>query len=72
MAFDETEIADLFTVSSIKAIDKGVEALFEFEINGYKFRAVKSSGHKCPRCWKLNAQNDGEVCPRCAEVLADA
>lgn len=72
VAFDETEIADLFTVSSIKSIDKHSQALFEFEINGHKFKAVRASGHKCPRCWKLNAQNDGDVCPRCKEVLANA
>lgn len=31
--------------------------------------ADRAKGHKCPRCWRYTAQNEGEICERCAGVV---
>ncbi|WP_298786799.1 isoleucine--tRNA ligase [uncultured Campylobacter sp.] len=61
-------VADWFMVSDVDTLQSG-EALAEFKINDEIFRLVKSSKHKCPRCWKFNAKEPDELCPRCAKVM---
>ena len=61
-------VADWFMVSDVDTLQSG-EALAEFKINDEIFRLVKSSKHKCPRCWKFNAKESDELCPRCAKVM---
>ncbi|WP_291951498.1 isoleucine--tRNA ligase [Campylobacter sp.] len=64
---DLEEVADWFMVSSIENFDNK-EALSEFKINNTKFKIVKSSLHKCLRCWKFLAKDEGCLCPRCYGV----
>lgn len=61
-------VADWFMVSDVDTL-QSEEALAEFKINDEIFRLVKSSKHKCPRCWKFNAKETDELCPRCAKVM---
>ena len=61
-------VADWFMVSDVDTLQSG-PALAEFKINDEIFRLVKSSKHKCPRCWKFNAKEPDELCPRCAKVM---
>lgn len=61
-------VADWFMVSDVDTLQSD-EALAEFKINDEIFRLVKSSKHKCPRCWKFNAKEPDELCPRCAKVM---
>ncbi len=61
-------VADWFMVSDVDTLQSG-QALAEFKINDEIFRLVKSSKHKCPRCWKFNAKEPDELCPRCAKVM---
>ena len=61
-------VADWFMVSDVDTLQSGL-ALAEFKINDEIFRLVKSSKHKCPRCWKFNAKEPDELCPRCAKVM---
>ncbi|WP_297961153.1 isoleucine--tRNA ligase [uncultured Campylobacter sp.] len=61
-------VADWFMVSDVDTL-QSEEALAEFKINDEIFRLVKSSKHKCPRCWKFNAKEPYELCPRCAKVM---
>ncbi|WP_298784961.1 isoleucine--tRNA ligase [uncultured Campylobacter sp.] len=61
-------VADWFMVSDVDTL-QSEEALAEFKINDEIFRLVKSSKHKCPRCWKFNSKEPDELCPRCAKVM---
>ena len=61
-------VADWFMVSDVDTL-QSEDALAEFKINDEIFRLVKSSKHKCPRCWKFNAKEPDELCPRCAKVM---
>ncbi|WP_297942130.1 isoleucine--tRNA ligase [uncultured Campylobacter sp.] len=61
-------VADWFMVSDVDTLQSD-EALAEFKINDEIFRLIKSSKHKCPRCWKFNAKEPDELCPRCAKVM---
>lgn len=64
---DIEEVADWFMVSSVDSIDQS-ESLCDFEVNGIMFKIVRSSLHKCPRCWKFLAKNENCLCPRCNGV----
>lgn len=65
------DIEDWFMVSEIKSLDKG-EALASFSVGGQDFKILKSSLHKCPRCWKFHSKSEEALCPRCAKVLKDS
>ncbi|TDJ87677.1 isoleucine--tRNA ligase [Campylobacter volucris] len=64
---DLEEISDWFMVSLIENLDDK-EALAEFKVDNVSFRIVKSSLHKCPRCWKFLAKEVECLCPRCSGV----
>ncbi len=59
---------DWFVVSEISA-GGGSEVLGEFEIEGDRFKIVRASGYKCPRCWRFAAPKEDALCERCAKVL---
>ena len=40
----------------------------EHEVTLCAWPAVEVDMHKCPRCWRFNTTNDGELCHRCAHV----
>ncbi|AXP08448.1 isoleucine--tRNA ligase [Campylobacter hepaticus] len=61
------ELADWFMVSQID--NENEEVLAEFEVADERFKITKAKLCKCPRCWKLQSENDNELCLRCKEVL---
>lgn len=64
-------LADFFTVSKIEKIE-GKEVLSEFRIEDSTFKITKAKMHKCPRCWKFNAEEEKGLCPRCQKVINNA
>ncbi|PID47169.1 MAG: isoleucine--tRNA ligase [Proteobacteria bacterium] len=69
LEIDKTNASDWFTISGVESLKDG-ESLGEFELDGDKFKIIKSSQSKCPRCWKFLAPKENKVCPRCQEVLS--
>jgi isoleucyl-tRNA synthetase len=44
------------------------------ELNKYdkvEVKVIKSTGHKCNRCWNYVDELEGDICPRCANILKD-
>jgi isoleucyl-tRNA synthetase len=64
------EMADFFVVSLINDKIEG-EVLDEFHIQDEQFviKIKKSPLHKCPRCWRYLAENEGELCERCDKAI---
>ncbi|MBR8465531.1 isoleucine--tRNA ligase [Campylobacter sp. faydin G-140] len=67
--YDIDEVADLYMVSEVSRYDES-EGLCEFEVGLDKFKIALSKAHKCPRCWKFNADDEGATCLRCRKVLS--
>ncbi|HRF57298.1 MAG TPA: isoleucine--tRNA ligase, partial [Campylobacterales bacterium] len=65
----EKDMEDLFLVSAIGEKGDG-ETLATFSAEGAEFTIIKSSKHKCPRCWKYAAEAEEGLCPRCEKALA--
>ena len=65
---DSTDAEDWFTCSSVVANASG-EEMGSFEIGEDKFKIVKATAHKCPRCWKFKADKEDGLCKRCDEVI---
>ncbi|KGI57342.1 isoleucine--tRNA ligase [Campylobacter sp. MIT 97-5078] len=68
LSYDISEIEDFFMVSEVRSFDLS-EALAEFSVGDHQFKIIKTSKHKCPRCWKFHAKSENEPCSRCAKVL---
>ena len=68
LSHDMQDIIDWYLVSEVRGLESG-ECLAEFKVDDEIFRIVKSNLHKCPRCWKFNAQKEDELCPRCNKVM---
>jgi isoleucyl-tRNA synthetase len=65
---DKKDKEDLFIVSNLIE-DTKEKIINEFEVNGSKFTIYKSSGCKCPRCWKFNASKEDALCDRCEKSV---
>lgn len=57
-----------FMVSSVERSYEG-EVLASFEVGNAKFDIVKSTKHKCPRCWNLDSEVEDGLCLRCEGVI---
>lgn len=68
LSSDLAEFADWYMVSEIVSINDD-DSIADFSVANETFRLVKAKKHKCPRCWKFNADNEDEPCQRCKEVL---
>jgi isoleucyl-tRNA synthetase len=64
----KTDAEDWLTVSKVISHDEEGE-LALFEVEGDKFKILKSKKAKCPRCWKHRSANTETVCQRCKEAL---
>jgi isoleucyl-tRNA synthetase len=64
------EMADFFVVSLISDNIEG-DILDEFHIQDEQFviKIKRSPLHKCPRCWRYLAKEDGALCDRCEEAV---
>ena len=45
------------------------EKITDFMLGDQTFGVYKSSGHKCPRCWRYMAESENELCARCKGVI---
>ncbi|MDQ1338975.1 MAG: isoleucyl-tRNA synthetase [Campylobacterota bacterium] len=68
LAIDFTEAQDWFVVSGVVDAEPK-EELASFKVQNDNFYIVKSTKHKCPRCWKFSADKEDGLCPRCDEVV---
>jgi isoleucyl-tRNA synthetase len=65
----EKDMEDFFLVSALSEKEDG-EVLASFDIGGAEFSVMKSTKHKCPRCWRFAAEAEDTLCPRCQKALA--
>jgi isoleucyl-tRNA synthetase len=65
---DAKDLEDWFVVSALKAESAG-EQLGAFETPEGTFTIHRATAHKCPRCWRFTAKEEGSLCERCAEVI---
>lgn len=67
--YDKNELEDWFLISSFDSLSQKGEALAEFSVKNARFKILKTSLHKCPRCWKFKALSENALCARCENVL---
>ncbi len=65
---DPKDLEDWFVVSALKSESQG-EELGSFSVDDLRFTIHRATAHKCPRCWRYTAAEEGALCERCAEVL---
>ena len=68
LALPQVEAEDWFIVSRVSK-EKSSQVLAKFEVDDKVFEIYKAIEHKCPRCWKYKAANEGDICQRCDEVV---
>lgn len=68
LALPQVEAEDWFIVSRVSK-EKSSQVLAKFEVDDKVFEIYKAIEHKCPRCWKYKATNEGDICQRCDEVV---
>ena len=68
LSLDAIDAEDWFVVSAVSNT-KVEDALGSFEVDGDKFTIAKATAHKCPRCWKFQAESEDATCKRCEEVV---
>ena len=66
-----TDAEDWFTASEVAGLREG-EELGEFEVGDAKFKILRATEAKCPRCWKFRAKDETSLCERCEEAMANA
>jgi len=66
---DSTDAEDWFVVSGIFEDKPDEEILGKFKVDEDTFIISKATAHKCPRCWKYQANEEDSTCQRCTEVV---
>jgi isoleucyl-tRNA synthetase len=66
---NSTDAEDWFVVSGIYEDKPDENALGSFKVGDDTFTIAKAIAHKCPRCWKYQAQTEDTTCKRCTEVI---
>ena len=69
LSIDAVDAEDWFVVSSVADVEVAQE-LGSFEVDGDIFIIAKATAHKCPRCWKYQAEKEDTTCKRCEEVVS--
>ena len=65
-----TDAEDWFVVSGIYEDQTKEEILGSFKVDEDTFTIAKATAHKCPRCWKFQAESEDSTCKRCEEVIS--
>jgi len=65
-----TDSEDWFVVSGVFEDKVDEDILGSFKVDEDTFTIAKATGHKCPRCWKYQAQQEESTCKRCEEVVS--
>mgnify|MGYP000247428804 CR=1 FL=1 len=69
LAVDSTDAEDWFVVSAVSNADV-TEELGTFKVDDDTFIIAKATAHKCPRCWKFQAESEDCTCKRCESVVS--
>ena len=67
---NKTDAEDWFVVSGIYEDKPEEEILGSFKVDEDTFTIAKATAHKCPRCWKFQAESEDTTCKRCEEVVS--
>ena len=67
---NKIDAEDWFVVSGIFEDKPEENELGSFTIDEDTFTIAKATAHKCPRCWKYQADAEESTCKRCSEVIA--
>ncbi len=67
---DATDAEDWFVVSGVFEDKPEEEILGSFKVDEDTFTIAKATAHKCPRCWKFQAEKEESTCKRCEEVVS--
>ena len=67
---DKTDAEDWFVVSGVYEDKVEEEILGSFKVDEDTFTIAKATAHKCPRCWKFQAEQEDTTCKRCEEVVS--
>ncbi len=65
-----TDAEDWFVVSGLLEGSEKEEILGSFKVDEDIFTIAKATAHKCPRCWKFQANEFESTCKRCQEVVS--
>ena len=65
-----TDAEDWFVVSGLLEGSEKEEILGSFKVDEDIFTIAKANAHKCPRCWKFQANEFESTCKRCQEVVS--
>jgi len=60
---------DWFVASGVFEDKVEEDVLGSFKVDSDTFTIAKASSHKCPRCWKFQAESQDSICKRCEEVV---
>ncbi len=69
LEMDTVDAEDWFVVSGVFEDTPEEEILGTFKIDTDTFVISKATAHKCPRCWKYQAQEEETLCERCQSVV---
>ncbi len=69
LSMNPTDAEDWFVVSGVFEDTPDEEVLGTFKVDTDTFVVSRATAHKCPRCWKYQANEQDTVCARCAEVV---
>jgi isoleucyl-tRNA synthetase len=70
LELDATDAQDWFVVSGVLKEKTEENILGTFTVDDDTFTIAKASAHKCPRCWKFQAESEDATCKRCQEVVS--
>ena len=69
LEMNTTDAEDWFVVSGIFEDKPEENELGSFKVGEDTFTIAKATAHKCPRCWKYQAESEDALCKRCSEVV---
>lgn len=70
LTMDKTDAEDWFVVSGVYEDKIEENILGSFKVDEDTFTIAKATAHKCPRCWKFQAEAEESTCKRCEEVVS--
>ncbi|WP_151899935.1 isoleucine--tRNA ligase [Sulfurimonas hydrogeniphila] len=71
LEMNSTDAEDWFVVSGIFEDKPEEEIIASFKVDEDTFSIAKATLHKCPRCWKYQAEAEECLCKRCQSVVND-
>jgi len=69
LEMNSVDAEDWFVVSGVFEDQESEDALGSFKVGADTFTIAKATAHKCPRCWKYQAESEDSTCKRCEEVV---